>query len=304
MSRVVVVGSLNMDLLVHTERRPSGGETVAGSDLLLGPGGKSANQAVAAARLGAHVTMIGAVGRDVFGQRLRAFVDAEGIDTDGITTIDDVATGTAVIIVDDEGENSIVVSSGANARVTGEWVEARRSMFDAASVVVLCLEIPLDGVLAAARAGHAAGATVILNLSPYIEVPDELLMLTDVLLVNEHECRAAVGADLPWDEAAVVLVGNGVGRAIVTLGARGSVVLDATSVTEITSIQVAVADTTGCGDAYTGTIAAGLARGLGLVDAAHAASRVSAAAATRVGASASYPSSADATRLAWGDRRG
>lgn len=299
MGRVVVVGSLNADLVVRTPRRPAGGETVVGSDLRVGPGGKSANQAVAAARLGAQVAMIGAVGGDEFGVRLRSAIEADGIELGALATIPDVATGTAVIVVDDAGENSIVVSPGANGHVDDAFVQARRSIFDGASAVVLCLEIPVDGVVAAARIARDVGATVILNLSPYAEVPDELLALTDLLVVNEHELRHLIG-DTSWERCGAMLADRGIGRAIVTLGEHGSVVVDGPRTHRVEAIRVGVVDTTGCGDAYTGSVAAALARGLSLVDAAAVANRISADAAARTGAAASYPDAASAARLAWG----
>lgn len=295
-----MVGSLNTDLVVRTTRRPDGGETVVGSDLQVGPGGKSANQAVAAARLGADVAMIGAVGDDVFGTRLREAIGVEGIDQTAVVTLEEVATGTAVIVVDSDGENSIVVSPGANRYVDGAFVQAHRTAFDGAGAVVLCLEIPLDGAVAAARAGHAVGATVIVNLSPYAAVPPELLRLTDLLLVNEHELKLLVGGGAR-DQYAAALADMGIERAIVTLGERGSEVVDgASGIRRIEPVRVGVVDTTGCGDAYTGAVAAALVRGLSLVDAADVANRISADAATREGASTSYPTAADAARLAWG----
>lgn len=301
--RVAIVGSLNADLVVRTERRPGGGETVTGSDLVVGSGGKGANQAVAAARLGAEVAMLGALGDDVFGRRLREAILAEGIDDSAVAQLPDTASGTAMIVVDAAGENSIVVSPGANQHVSVAMVDERRSWFDGAAVLGLCLEVPVETVLAAARHGRGAGATVIVNLSPYAEVPAELLALTDLLLVNEHELALLLdGSDRSWAERARALAERGIGRAVVTLGSEGSVVLDPggaePTVTPIPAVPVTVVDTTGCGDAYTGAVAAALARGLPLTDAAAVAGRVSAFAATRPGTQSSYPTRAEAAELA------
>jgi ribokinase len=302
--RVAIVGSLNADLVVRTERRPGGGETVIGSDLAVGSGGKGANQAVAAARLGAEVAMLGALGDDAFGRRLRDAILAEGIDDSAVVPLPDTASGTAMIIVDAAGENSIVVSPGANQRLSPAMVDERRSWFDGAAVLGLCLEVPVETVLAAARHGHAAGATVIVNLSPFAPVPPELLALTDLLLVNEHELAQLLDrTDRSWAERARALAERGIGRAVVTLGSEGSVVLDPDgsepTVTPVPAVRVTAVDTTGCGDAYTGSVAAALARGLPLTEAAAVASRVSAFAATRPGAQSSYPSRAEAAELAW-----
>jgi ribokinase len=302
--RVAIVGSLNADLVVRTERRPAGGETVIGSDLAVGSGGKGANQAVAAARLGAEVAMLGALGDDAFGRRLRDAIRAEGIDDSAVLPLPDTASGTAMIIVDAAGENSIVVSPGANQRLSPAMVDERRSWFDGAAVLGLCLEVPVETVLAAARHGRGAGATVIVNLSPFAAVPAELLALTDLLLVNEHELALLLEeTDRSWPERARALAGRGIGRAVVTLGSEGSVVLDPSgpepAVTPIPAVRVTAVDTTGCGDAYTGSVAAALARGLPLTEAAAVASRVSAFAATRAGAQSSYPSRAEAAELAW-----
>ena len=299
--RVAIVGSINVDLTVRTRRRPAGGETVSGSDLVVSSGGKGANQAVAAARLGAEVAMLGAVGADPFGRDQRAALAAEGIDLTAVLELPDVATGTAVIVVDADGENSIVVSPGANGRVDPDMIARQGSWFDGVAVLGMCLEIPQDTVLAAARRGHQTGARVIVNLSPYADVPAELLTLTDLLLVNEHELAQLLG-DVPagWPERTAALADRGVERAIVTLGGAGSVVLDSAAepaVTRIPAVPVTPVDTTGCGDAYTGSVAAALARDLPLPDAAALASRISAVAATRPGAQSSYPSRAEAAEL-------
>lgn len=278
MTGIVVVGSLNADLVVRTERFPQPGETLHGSDLAILPGGKSANQAVAAGRLGGTVRMIGAVGDDGNGTLLRESVASAGVDTTHVAVRQGVATGTAVITVDAAGENTIVVSGGANATLTPEDLPA--DAFDGAGVLGLCLEVSLDVVLAAARAGHAAGATVLTNLSPFGAVPQELLDLTDVLLVNEHEAAA--------------LGDHGVARSIVTRGGAGCVVHDGDAEpVEVAAVRVDPVDTTGCGDAFTGAVALRLDVGDSLVEAARYAVGVGAYAATKPGAQASYPTTSE-----------
>ncbi len=274
---IVIVGSLNADLVVRTARFPQPGETLQGSDLAILPGGKSANQAVAAGRLGGAVRMIGAVGDDGNGALLRDSVAATGVDTTHVAVREGVATGTAVITVDGAGENTIVISAGANGTLTPEDVPA--DVFSGAAVLGLCLEVSIDVVLAAARAAHAAGVTVLTNLSPFGAVPQELLDLTDVLLVNEHE--------------AAELGDHGVARSVVTRGGAGCVVHDgAAEPVSIEAVRVEPVDTTGCGDAFMGAVALRLAAGDTLVEAARFAVGVGAYAATGAGAQASYPTTA------------
>lgn len=278
MSGIVVVGSLNADLVVRTERFPKPGETLQGSDLAILPGGKSANQAVAAGRLGGTVRMIGAVGDDGNGTLLRESVASAHVDTTHVAVRQGVATGTAVITVDAAGENTIVISGGANATLTPEDLPA--SAFDGAGVLGLCLEVSIDVVLAAARAGRAAGATVLTNLSPFGAVPQKLLDLTDVLLVNEHE--------------AAELGDHGVARSIVTRGGAGCTVHDGDAdAVDVDAVRVEPVDTTGCGDAFMGAVALRLDAGDSLLEAARFAVGVGAYAATKPGAQASYPTTSE-----------
>ncbi len=278
MSGIVVVGSLNADLVVRTERFPKPGETLQGSDLAILPGGKSANQAVAAGRLGGTVRMIGAVGDDGNGTLLRESVASAHVDTTHVAVRQGVATGTAVITVDAAGENTIVISGGANATLTPEDLPA--TAFDGAGVLGLCLEVSIEVVLAAARAGRAAGATVLTNLSPFGAVPQELLDLTDVLLVNEHE--------------AAELGDHGVARSIVTRGGAGCTVHDGDAdPVDVGAVRVEPVDTTGCGDAFMGAMALRLDAGDSLLEAARFAVGVGAYAATKPGAQASYPTTSE-----------
>jgi ribokinase len=294
---VIVVGSLNADLTIRTDRLPSAGETVAGHGFATRPGGKGANQAVAAARLGSAVSLIGAVGDDAHGSMLVEAAHRDGIDTDSIIRIADTSTGVAVIEVDAQGENSIVVFPGANGRLAPHHVEQEAERIAAAVVVCLCLESPLRTIMTAARLGHQAGATVLLNLSPFREVPAQVLADTDLLLVNEHEAAQLLGSTDPaldWDATALGFTARGVGDVVVTLGARGSMVIQSGPdglpvLTPIPAVPSHVVDTTGCGDAFTGAVADSLARGEGLVAAARRAAVVASLAAAAEGAQASYP---------------
>lgn len=296
-SGVVVVGSLNADLTITTDRLPSAGETVAGHDFAIRPGGKGANQAVAAARLGSALSLVGAVGDDVHGNMLVQAADRDGIDTDSIVRIAGTSTGVAVIEVDANGENSIVVFPGANGRLAPHHVEQEAERIAAAAVVCLCLESPLATVVAAARLGHKAGAIVMLNLSPFREVPAEVLADADLLLVNEHEAAQLLGSTDPtldWEATARGFTARGVRDVMVTLGARGSMVIQGGPenlpvLTPIPAAPTSVVDTTGCGDAFTGAVADSLARGEGLVAAARRAAVVASMAAATGGAQDSYP---------------
>jgi ribokinase len=285
---VVIVGSLNADLFVEVAALPRPGETVRGSDLTVRPGGKGANQAAAAGLLGAAVTMVGAVGTDDYGRLLLAAAESAGVRTARIRTLD-VATGTAMITVDGAGENTIIISAGANDRLSAD--DARAGIGAGTAVVGLCLEIPADTVAAAVLRAREVGATVVLNLSPYRRVDREVLAGVDLLLVNEVELEQLVGT---FDEllgALGRLAEAGVGRAVVTLGDAGAAILDAAAGTSqrVASPTVEVLDTTGCGDAFAGALISRLAAGDEVADAVATAVRVGAYAATGKGAQPSYP---------------
>ncbi|WP_405473342.1 ribokinase [Paenarthrobacter ilicis] len=307
---IVVVGSLNADLTIYTDRLPNPGETVHGNGFAVNPGGKSANQAVAASKLGGQVSLIGAVGEDSNGTMLLDSTAGAGVDVSRVRR-SDVATGVAVISVDSSGENSIIISAGANGTLAPADVEGA-DVFGDAAVVCLCLEVGTDTVVAAAQAGHDAGATVLLNLSPYAEVPEELVGLSDVLLVNAHEASLFLGteAGIPgadaeaeaWEPVRSLFADRGMQRVLVTLGAKGSVVLDSLAggedqITRIEPTRVTAVDTTGAGDAFTGGVAARLAAGDSLADAAAFASVAAALAATKKGTQAAYPAAAEVDEL-------
>ncbi|HEV7981101.1 ribokinase [Amycolatopsis sp.] len=284
---VLVVGSANADLVVPVDRRPQGGETVLGGDTEISPGGKGANTAVAAGRLGARVALLGAVGEDAYAAILLDSLRESGVDTALVRTTER-PTGIAYITVTPDGENSILVSPGANAALEPADVEG---VFDGVKVagvkvMVASMEIPLRTVEYAVAAAAEAGVRVLLNLSPVAEVSAATLGALDVLLVNEHEAAWLLGTE-GYDPAKLLDLGPK--SAVVTLGARGAIVVTPDGLTEVESPKVEAVDTTGAGDAFAGALAASLAEGASLADAARKAVKVAAFSVTRRGAQPSYP---------------
>lgn len=271
---VVVVGSLNLDLIAEADRLPRPGETVHGSHYAEVAGGKGLNQAVAAARSGASVAFLGAVGSDESGIGLRAIVRREGIDDSGIAIVESQPSGRALVAVDRGGENSIVVVAGANAHVAFD-------VLPSAGVVLAQLETNTDVVLVALSAARAAGSTTILNPAPADRLPDGLLQLCDIVVLNEHEVDVLGGVD--------ALVDAGVRTIVVTRGAMGVDVFEPGTTWHIDADSVVAVDTTGAGDAFCGTLAARLASGAELSDAVRYAAASGALAATHRGAVPSLP---------------
>ena len=303
---VSVIGSMNADYTVTAQRLPGPGETITGGPLQLLPGGKSGNQAAAAAKIGAAVRMFGAVGSDSNADFLLEQLEQAGVDVSNVRRVLG-PSGTTVIVVDAEGENIIVYSPGSNAQVTVDYVHSMKEQLVSSSVLGLCLESPIETVTAAAQMCHEAGVKVLLNDSPFTPtIPAELIEASDVLLVNEHEMAQLLGIDEPddddwggfdWQNAADRMAEYGFNEAIVTLGGDGSAVLNTAApedqrIVRIAPVKVDAVDTTGCGDSFMGTVLAGLASGFSLQDAAKLASYVSAYAATGYGAQASYGTAA------------
>ena len=290
-SGIIIVGSLNADITVSTSRLPRQGETLRGRNAAVLPGGKGANQAVAAARLGAQVSLIGAVGDDSNGAMLISSAHDAGVATNRIRTVTGVETGLALITVDDDGENTIVLSPGANAELDRSDVHANADAIRGAAVLGLCLELGIDVVTEAANVAYAAGVTVVTNLSPFADEVGSLLEVTDVLLVNEHEAAQLVGEQNMMDESVrAALRARGISRAIVTQGGNGCMVIDGNSpVSHVAAVPVRAVDTTGCGDAFMGAVAAKLSGGASLVEAARYAVRAAGFAAQSRGAQPSYP---------------
>ncbi|MEV7389883.1 MULTISPECIES: ribokinase [unclassified Streptomyces] len=295
---LLVVGSANADLVIDVERRPAAGETVLGGDLATHPGGKGANQAVAAGRLGARTALLARVGDDAHGRLLLDSQRAAGVDTVGVL-VGGAPTGVALITVDPSGDNSIVVSPGANGRLTPADVRAAGSLFHASRVVSTQLEIPLETVLEVVRS-VAPGSRFVLNPSPPQPLPGEVLAACDPLIVNEHEAKVILGeacvSEEPADWARLLLA-KGPKSVVVTLGAQGALVADGQGVEPVPSVKVDAVDTTGAGDAFTAALAVRLGAGESLAGAAAYAARVGAAAVTRRGAQESYPTAAEVDAL-------
>ena len=292
-----MVGALNADLAIRVDRLPAPGETVAGRDVEVLPGGKASNQAVAAARLGGQVRLVGAVGDDDNGRMLREHAAAAGVDVSFVTVLPEVLTGQAIIPVDDAGENAIILVPGANGAITPEDIPIEA--YAGAAIVCLSLEVPLTVVQRAAARATAAGARVVLNPSPFQPLPDALLDAVDVLIVNQLEAAQLLGLDSELDWPAAIeplraaLAGHAVKRVVVTRGSAGALVIDGGDVAEIAATHVTPVDTTGAGDAFTGALAVRLAAGDSLAAAAAEASVVAAVSTTSRGAQPSYPTRAE-----------
>lgn len=283
--RVVVIGSTNTDLVVTVPHLPVPGETVLGSDLRQVAGGKGANQAVAAARLGGDVTFIGRVGDDSYGQRTIANLQAEGISTQYLRVTPGVPSGTALISVHaTTGENAIVVAPGANSRLTPDDIAAATVAIAAAQVVVLSLEIPLQTVLAAASLARTHGRLVILNPAPAQSLPASLLAQVDVLTPNEKELEALGGIQTLFNAA--------VKTVITTLGANGARLQTSQETLVIPAPRVTAVDTVAAGDCFTGALAVELARGTDLPSAARFATTAASLKVTRHGAQSGMPTRA------------
>lgn len=274
---VVVCGSANLDLVVRTARHPSPGETVLGYALAEHPGGKGLNQAVAAARSGARVAFVGAIGDDPAGRRLTDVLDAESIDRRATRTVS-TPTGRAIVVVDDHGENAIVVVPGANAdAVVPDEVPS-------GAVMLAQLEIPLDSVAAALRGARTAGARTVLNPAPAADLTDEVLGWCDIVVPNEHEADLLGGAQR--------LLARGPQVVIVTRGAAGAAIVTAGTTVHVETLAVEPVDTTGAGDAFCGSLCARLAAGDRLVDAVRWAAVAGALATTVAGAVPAQPTAA------------
>jgi ribokinase len=298
---VVVVGSVNADLLTRVAQHPAPGETVLSRTLAVLPGGKGANQAVAAARLGARTALVGAVGTDAFAEPALAGLRAAGVDL-GAVAVHDGPTGLALVTVADDGENTIVVVPGANARVDGAAVAMHAALAAAAAVVVVQGEIPRSGI---ERAAAVTTGRLVVNLAPVVDVDPAVLRAADPLVLNEHEAplllaalgaasaaRTAAGADP--ETLARGLLAHGVRSVVVTLGGRGALVADGAGPVHVAAPRVRVVDTTGAGDAFVGALAHRLAQGDDLVPAVRTAVRVGAFAVGREGAQPAFPGAHDA----------
>lgn len=293
MADIVVVGSLNMDLVVKAPRMPVVGETIHGEDLRIIPGGKGANQAAATAKLGGRVAMVGRVGDDAFGPRLIDNLKQLGVNTNHIRIDTEAATGTAIIIVDERGENVIVISPGANGRVTKEDIDRIDKLLDQAKYLLLQFEIPLDTVQYAIEVASRKKVKVILNPAPAKKVPPEILTKVDFLVPNETETKLLTGLDIKdlisAEAAARKLAELGISVVIITLGEKGALFVASNEAIHIPAQKVKVVDTTAAGDAFIGGLATALVKGYALKDAVKYASCAGTLAVTKFGAQTSLP---------------
>ena len=294
-NKIVVVGSINADLTTRVVRHPNPGETLAGAGGKFSAGGKGANQAVAAGLLGGDVTLVGAVGDDVQAQAALVHMERAGVDTSAVATTQET-TGLAVITVSEDGENTIVFVAGANATVDADYVDQHAETIRDAEILLMQGEVPASGF---DRAADLAQGRVVINLAPVVPVGREQLLKADPLLANEHEAALVLeqlGAPIDSEDPhamATALLEQGFHSVVLTLGAAGALVATSEGLTDIPTPTVQAVDTTGAGDAFAGAFATKLADGHSLVDAAHFAARVGAAATLNNGAQDSYPSAGD-----------
>jgi ribokinase len=297
---VVVFGSLNMDLVVRVPRMPQAGETLSAHGFFNNPGGKGANQAVACARQGGKVLMVGRVGNDGFGAQLRTAVVAQGVNAAGVATTPGVSTGVAMIMVDDAAQNCIAVVPGANASVSVEDAEAMRDGLAGAGLLLLQLEVPMDSVQRAAAVAKEAGCTVLLNPAPAQALPEALWPLLDILVLNENESQLLSGLAVTdvssAAAAATLLLRRGPRDVIVTLGEQGVVWAGAAGSRHFAAQQVQAVDTTAAGDTFIGALAALLVEGRAMEEALAHAIRAAAICVTRAGAQASMPTREEVER--------
>ncbi|AMQ82221.1 ribokinase [Pseudomonas glycinae] len=296
-TNVVVIGSLNMDLVTRAPRLPRGGETLIGHSFATVSGGKGANQAVAAARLGAKVSMVGCVGTDAYGVQLREALLAEQIDCQAVSVVED-SSGVALIVVDDNSQNAIVIVAGANGSMTPAVIDRFDAVLQAADVIICQLEIPDATVGHALKRGRELGKTVILNPAPASRpLPADWFAAIDYLIPNESEAAALSG--LPVDsletaeKAAAHLIALGAGKVIITLGAQGSLFANGTGYQHFPAPKVKAVDTTAAGDTFVGGFAAALAAGKTEDEAIRFGQIAAALSVTRAGAQPSIPTTSD-----------
>ena len=292
--KICVVGACNLDLISYVPRLPSMGETLHGNRFHMGFGGKGANQAIMAAKLGGEVTMVTKLGRDVFGENTLKNFKSWGVNTQHVHFTDQAFTGVAPIAVDTEGNNSIIVVTGANDLLTAEEVEAARPAIAASSILVCQLEIPPDINLAALRIAREEGVKAIFNPAPArSEIPQEFYQLSDIFCPNETETELLTGMSVQSPEeaenAAKVLIERGAASVILTLGERGSLLVTDATTEHVPVAPVKALDTTGAGDAFVGSLAFFLAAGKSLSDAIKRANRIAAVSVQSSGTQSSFP---------------
>ncbi len=291
--KIAVVGSSNMDLVVKSKRIPAVGETILGEDFIMVPGGKGANQAVAAAKLGAEVFFIAKLGDDIFGAQSLDNFKKEGVNTKYVIQTKDAPSGVALIMVDDAGNNVIVVAPGANQKLSPDDVKEAESSIASSGALVAQLEVPLRTVEFAGQLANSSNVPFILDPAPAQKLSPELLKRIDVLTPNETEAQILTGIEVTdeksADAAAKNLLGCGVKAVILTMGTKGFLLASNSRMEFVPAIKVNAVDATAAGDAFTGSLAFGLAQGQTLFDAASLANYVAALSVTKMGAQSSMP---------------
>lgn len=301
--KICVVGSCMIDLISRVPRLPKLGETMFGHEFQIGYGGKGANQAVMAAKLGAKVTMVAKVGRDVFGEGTVNNFRENGIDPTWVRFDPERFSGVAPIFVDDNAQNFVVIVPGANTSLTPADVQSAREVILAADILICQLEIPVESTLEAFRIAKSGAVRTILNPAPAAPIPDELLKLTDICAPNETETELLTGVPvntrMDAELAARRLLARGASTVVLTLGERGSLAVNSELVQDIPAVQVDAVDPTGAGDAFVGSLAVFLGEGLELASALRRANAVAALSVTRVGTQVSFPKRKEADEF-WG----
>jgi ribokinase len=291
--KIVVIGSSNTDMVVKAARLPAPGETILGGKFLMNPGGKGANQAVAAARLGGNVTFIGKTGEDIFGNHARTVLEKENINTKYLSGDRDNPSGIALITVNDKGENCIVVASGSNSCLSKTDIDLAREELVSSSIILMQLEIPLETVIHAAEIGFNAGKKVILNPAPACSLPDELFGKLFMITPNETEAEMLTGIRInsinTAEKAAGQLLSKGTGIVIITMGSSGALFAVKGKTLLVPAEKVKVMDTTAAGDVFNGALAVAISEGTGIEKAVAFANRAAALSVTRLGAQASAP---------------
>jgi ribokinase len=297
-TKICVVGSSNIDLISRVPRLPKLGETMTGHSFHLGYGGKGANQAVMAAKLGARVTMVTKLGRDVFGEDTLKNYRNQGIDTTFVMFDETAASGVAPIFVDNRAQNFIVIIPGANGKLSSADIQSAAQAIRESNLLVCQLEIPLETTLEAFRIARAAHVKTILNPAPAVPLSDELLQLTNICVPNETETELLTGASvqslIDAENAARKLLARGVGLVILTLGERGVLVIDEKKAEHIPSVKVNAVDPTGAGDAFIGCLSVFLGEGFELREAVRRANAIAALTVTKIGTQTSFPGRAEA----------
>lgn len=305
-ARIVVVGSSNTDMVVKADRIPIGGETVLGGEFVMVPGGKGANQAVCAAKLGADVKLVARVGDDVFGEGSLANFRGVGVDTQFVTKDPSSPSGIALIMVDGRAENAIVVAPGANMALTPEDVDRARDAIAEADAVIVQLEIPAETVAHTIELAHSLGIRLVLNPAPIRPMAKELIGKVDILVPNQHEAaellgKGGQGHTIDAVSAGSELLACGARSVVITLGGKGAYVAGDGVSEFVSPMRVTPVDTTAAGDAFTASLACAMAEGRDLVESARFAARVAAISVTRMGAQPSLPTRAEVDSYIFGN---